>query len=74
MFTEEKESYYAILNVPKDATLEDIKKAYKSMATIFHPDKHQEDTLREKAAVGFAEINEAYEVISFTSILNYIHH
>lgn len=38
---------------------------------VFHPDKHASEEMREKAAEGFAVINEAYEVLStflFTEI------
>eukprot|EP00882_Tetradesmus_deserticola_P017811 GHRQ01019103.1.p1 GENE.GHRQ01019103.1~~GHRQ01019103.1.p1 ORF type:complete len:179 (+),score=76.34 GHRQ01019103.1:593-1129(+) len=57
-------SYYAILNVPKDASYEDIKRSYRSLAQVFHPDKHLEDDLREKAQQAFSKLQEAYEVLS----------
>eukprot|EP00878_Enallax_costatus_P026728 GHUV01028714.1.p1 GENE.GHUV01028714.1~~GHUV01028714.1.p1 ORF type:complete len:136 (+),score=37.58 GHUV01028714.1:80-487(+) len=57
-------SYYAILNVPRNASYEDIKKAYKGLAQVFHPDKHQDDELRDKAQEAFAKLQEAYEVLS----------
>uniref|UniRef100_A0A383W4E3 J domain-containing protein n=1 Tax=Tetradesmus obliquus TaxID=3088 RepID=A0A383W4E3_TETOB len=57
-------SYYAILNVPKDASYEDIKRAYRGLAQVFHPDKHLDDDLRDKAQEAFAKLQEAYEVLS----------
>eukprot|EP00210_Caulerpa_lentillifera_P005006 g4780.t1 len=56
-------SYYAVLNVPREATEAEIRRAYKTLAQTFHPDKHSSESLREKAAHGFAQINEAYEVL-----------
>eukprot|EP00775_Hariotina_reticulata_P001748 gene1748-2089_t len=57
-------SFYAVLNVPRDASYEDIKKAYKNLAQVFHPDKHLDDHLRDKAQEAFSRLNEAYEVLS----------
>ena len=53
--------YYKILGVNKNATDEEIKKAYRSMAKKYHPDLNQGD---EKAAENLKEVNEAYEVLS----------
>lgn len=47
-------NYYTVLDLPDDATLDDIKKAYKTLAKIRHPDKGGSDAL-------FAELNNAYE-------------
>ena len=52
--------YYVILGVEKDATEEQIKKAYKRKALQFHPDKNKDADAEEK----FKEIAEAYEVLS----------
>jgi curved DNA-binding protein len=56
-----KKDYYAILGVPKNATDEDIKKAYRKLAMQYHPDKNpgKEKWANEK----FKEINEAYGVL-----------
>ena len=53
--------YYQILGVAKDATPEDIKKAYRKLARKYHPDLNPGD---EKAEARFKEINEAQEVLS----------
>lgn len=51
--------YYKILHIRKEASVEEVKKAYKKLALIHHPDKNQcHDTET------FKEINEAYEVLS----------
>ncbi len=52
--------YYSILGVSKDASLEDIKKAYKSLAKKYHPDLAGQDADPEK----FKEISNAYSVLS----------
>ena len=56
-----RKDYYKILGVEKDATDNDIKKAYRKLAIIHHPDKNPDD---EAAAEKFKEIGEAYETLS----------
>lgn len=53
--------YYDILGVPRTATEEEIKKAYRNLARKYHPDLHP-DKKREMEAK-FKEINEAYSVL-----------
>ncbi len=55
--------YYEVLGVPRRATADDIKKAFRSMARKHHPDL-KPPAEREKAGEAFKEINEAYEVLS----------
>jgi DnaJ family protein C protein 11 len=57
-------SFYAVLNVGREATQEEITKAYRRLATVFHPDKHIDPQLRHQAQESFAKIQEAYEVLS----------
>src|SRR5271155_1343152 len=52
---------YEILEISKEATQEDIKKAYRKQALKFHPDRNPGDKEAEKR---FKEISEAYEVLS----------
>ena len=55
-------SYYAVLNVAPEASEEEIKRAYRSLASTYHPDKTQDPALREDAARIFTKVQEAYEV------------
>ncbi|KAI4715524.1 TPR-like protein [Aureobasidium sp. EXF-10727] len=56
-----RKDYYKILGVEKDADDNQIKKAYRKLAIIHHPDKNQGD---EAAADRFKDIGEAYETLS----------
>jgi DnaJ like chaperone protein len=57
---------YTVLNVPGDASQEEIKKAYKQLANKYHPDKvaHLGDEFRKLAEERFKEIQEAYQKLS----------
>ena len=52
--------YYEMLNVEKNATDDDLKKAYRKLAMKWHPDKNPND--KAEAEAKFKEISEAYEV------------
>ncbi|XP_004081751.1 dnaJ homolog subfamily B member 2 [Oryzias latipes] len=54
--------YYKILGVPKTASQDDIKKAYRKLALKWHPDKNPDN--KEEAEKKFKELAEAYEVLS----------
>ena len=54
------EDYYKTLDVERKASAEEIKRAYRKLATRYHPDKNKDDP---KAAEKFSKVNEAYEVL-----------
>ncbi len=59
----EKRDYYEVLGVDKNASAEDIKKAYRKLALKYHPDRNPGDTSAEEK---FKEAAEAYDVLSNT--------
>jgi molecular chaperone DnaJ len=52
--------YYSVLGVPRDATADDIKRAYRKLARQYHPDVNPDPDAQDR----FKEINAAYEVLS----------
>jgi molecular chaperone DnaJ len=56
-----KRDYYEILEVPKSASKDEIKKAYRKKAIQYHPDKNPGDKASEEK---FKEAAEAYEILS----------
>lgn len=56
-----KRDYYKVLGIQKNATPEEIKKAYRKLAMKYHPDRNRDDSEAEEK---FKEINEANEVLS----------
>jgi molecular chaperone DnaJ len=59
-----EKDYYKTLGVSKDATADEIKKAYRKLARKYHPDANKGDVKSEDR---FKEISEAYDVLSDTS-------
>ncbi|KAL4565643.1 hypothetical protein LXL04_029746 [Taraxacum kok-saghyz] len=55
---------YALLHVSPEASDEEIRKAYRLWAQVYHPDKYQSAQEKEVATVNFQRICEAYEILS----------
>lgn len=57
-----KRDYYEVLGVNKNATEDELKKAYRKLAKKYHPDANLDN--KEEAEKKFKEVNEAYETLS----------
>jgi len=61
-----KQDYYEVLGVPRNASDEEIKREFRKLAKLYHPDRNREPGAEDK----FKEINEAYQVLSDTEKRN----
>ena len=62
---------YEVLGVPKGASQEEIKTAYKKLAKQYHPDRYIGNPLADLAAEKFKEINEAYDALTGETTSSY---
>ena len=65
MFYKDTQSSYTILEIDKSATDIEVKKAFRRMATKYHPDKvsHLGEEFRSIAEEKFKKVNEAYQQV-----------
>ncbi|KAE8232119.1 hypothetical protein CF326_g2852 [Tilletia indica] len=60
----DRDHLYALLNVERDASEDQIREAYRSVAVSFHPDKHTDPALKSAAESRFREVQHAYEILT----------
>lgn len=60
----DSKDYYSVLGVSKDATADELKRAYRKLAKQYHPDAQHTEEDKKNAEAKFKEINEAYSVLS----------
>ena len=64
MATVTKRDYYEVLGVGREASDDDVKKAFRKVARQYHPDLQTDQKEKKKSEEKFKEANEAYEVLS----------
>ncbi|XP_072987607.1 chaperone protein dnaJ 13 isoform X1 [Typha latifolia] len=55
---------YALLHLSPDASDEEIRKAYRQWAQVYHPDKYQDPQMKDVATENFQRIRDAYEILT----------
>ena len=56
--------YYLILDIPQNANLEEIKRAYRKKALLYHPDRNLNKETSEDYELKFKKVSEAYQILS----------
>lgn len=58
--------HYGVLGIPRSATVDDVKRAYRALSKVYHPDKagHLDDTGRRERERQMVALNVAYQVLS----------
>ncbi|XP_076237100.1 dnaJ homolog subfamily C member 11 [Calliopsis andreniformis] len=59
-----EDDYYTFLNIPRDATTDEINNAYRRQSRLYHPDKHTDPVRKKEAEILFNRTKKAYEVLS----------
>ncbi|KAK7082714.1 DnaJ (Hsp40), subfamily C, member 11 [Halocaridina rubra] len=59
-----EDDYYTFLNIPRDASSEEINNAYRRLSRLYHPDKHTDPDRKMEAELLFSKTKRAYEVLS----------
>lgn len=61
---DEERDPYVVLGVPRTATEQELRAAYRALVARYHPDRHQGNPLEDLASAKLAEINRAYAMLS----------
>lgn len=61
---EDGDDYYTFLNIPRNATDDEINNAYRRLSRLYHPDKHTDPERKVEAELLFGKTKRAYEVLS----------
>lgn len=61
--TNRESDYFALLNLPRDASTDDVNQAYKRLSRLLHPDRH-DASLKEAAEKSFQALAKAHSVLS----------
>lgn len=61
---EEDRELYALLHISPQASDEDVRRAYREWAQVYHPDKHHTPQMQGIATENFQKVREAYEILS----------
>ncbi|XP_012264021.2 dnaJ homolog subfamily C member 11 [Athalia rosae] len=59
-----EEDFYTFLNLPRNATTDEINNAYRRLSRLYHPDKHVDPILKKEAEILFNRTKKAYKVLS----------
>lgn len=63
-----EEDLYLRLKLTKDATPADLKRSFRKLSQLYHPDKHIDDDAKATATDQFTRVKEAYEILSDTKL------
>jgi DnaJ family protein A protein 5 len=66
-----KTCYYELLEIGRDASPDEIRKAYRRQALLLHPDKNMHRV--EEATQKFAQVQAAYEILSDPDEVRFVH-
>ena len=64
--SDDSSEYYAILNIPRDAPDDEVRRAYRNLAQVYHPDKHTDPGQKENAQEAFGRLQVSPRLLLIT--------